>query len=414
MRRNLTLLMLYVTQYVGVGFISVGLLAILRDGGVDLATLGSLTLIGLIWPLKVFWAPLLDRFGSATRGHYRSWLLVLHSGMVVALLALLPFDDPGASLGALVPICAVYILLSATQDIAVDAIAVGLLGPQERGAGNGVQVAGAYLGTVLGGGVCLVVHDRVGWTAAVVLMAGLTALGLFTVWRFEEPAREYRVVGTGAAYRALLTVFRQPGCGRWVFAAVTLLYVGFGAAWSLVTPALVDAGWSEARIGIVTGVVVSIPAVVAGLVAGGLVNRFGRGRVIVGGGALLALSTLGLLPLLHGTAPLAGAVAALCAFMAAYTVVNVVIYTVNMDYARAATGGTDFTMLSSVGLATSFVAAWIGLTAAEYAGCPAVAIGSIALVAAGVVLAVRHQRRFAPGAAQSPDPAVPVAPVPAA
>ncbi|WP_433604590.1 MFS transporter [Dactylosporangium sp. CA-139114] len=390
MNRNLTLLMLYVTQYVGVGFITVGLITILRDGGTPLETLGALTLIGLVWPLKVLWAPLLDRFGSRSRGHYRSWLLVLQSGLVLSLLALLPFDPPGAGLGPLVLVCAVYVLLSATQDIAVDAIAVRLLAEDERGAGNGIQLAGVSLGTVLGGGVCLIAYDRLGWTAAVLLMAALTAAGLFTVWRLREPERLDRLGGTGAAYRALLSVFGQPGARPWTFAVVTLLYVGAGAAWALVTPALVDAGWSEARIGTVTGVVVSIPAVVAGLVTGGLVGRFGRGRVLGVAGALLALAVLGLLPLLAGRAPAAGTIVALCAFMAAYTAVNVVIYTVNMDYSRPATGGTDFTMLSSAGLAVSFVAASAGLYAAAWVGYAAVAVAAFVALAAGTALGLRR------------------------
>jgi predicted MFS family arabinose efflux permease len=405
-RRNATLLMLYVTQYVGVGFITIGLVAILRDGGTPLETLGALTLIGLVWPLKVLWAPLLDRYGSRSRGHYRSWLLVLQSGLVVTLLALLPFDRPGDRLGAVMLVCTAYVLFSATQDIAVDAIAVRLLAEGERGAGNGVQLAGVSLGTVLGGGVCLVAYDAFGWSAAVLLLAALTAAGLVTVWRFREPERVDRLDGTGTAYRALLSVFRQPGCRQWMFAVVTLLYVGAGAAWALVTPALVDAGWSEARIGVVTGVVVSIPAVVAGLVAGGLVSRLGRGRVLASAGALLALSTLGLLPLLAGRAPVVATTLALCAFMAAYTAVNVVVYTVNMDYSRPATGGTDFTMLSSVGLAVSFVAAAAGLSGAAWVGYPAVAVGAVVVLAGGLVLGLRHQRRYGPHATD-PSPAAP-------
>ena len=55
---------LYFTQYLGVGFLTIGLVAILRDGGTSLATLGMLQTIGLIWPLKFLWAPLVDRFGS--------------------------------------------------------------------------------------------------------------------------------------------------------------------------------------------------------------------------------------------------------------------------------------------------------------------------------------------------------------
>lgn len=414
-RRYATLLVLYATQYVGVGFITIGLIAILRDGGTSLETLGALTLIGLIWPLKVFWAPVLDRFGSATRGHYRSWLLVLQTGLVLTLLALLPFDRPGDQLGAIVLVCAGYVFLSATQDIAVDAIAVRLLATGERGTGNGVQLAGVSLGTVVGGGLCLVVYDRAGWAAAIALLAALTAVGLFTVWRFREPPRTDPVPGTGAAYRALLSVFAQPGCRQWTFAVVTLVYIGSGAAWALVTPALVDAGWTQARVGMVTGVIVSIPAVVAGLVAGGFVTRVGRARVLVGAGALLALTTLGLLPLLAGRAPLGGTVVALCAFMAAYTAVNVVVYTVNMDYSRPGTAGADFTMLSAVGLALSFVASSIGLSAAAWVGYPPVAVAAIVLVGAGVALGVRHQRRHpvalrpavvVPDAVPAPPPAV--------
>ena len=77
---------LYFTQYLGVGFLTIGLVAILRDGGTSLATLGMLQTIGLIWPLKFLWAPLVDRFGSRRVGHYRSWLIPLQLGLVITLV----------------------------------------------------------------------------------------------------------------------------------------------------------------------------------------------------------------------------------------------------------------------------------------------------------------------------------------
>ena len=80
---------LWVTQYVGIGFLTVGLVAILRADGVSLADLSLVSLLGLAWPLKLLWAPLLDRYGSRRLGHHRSWLLALQSAMVLALLALL-------------------------------------------------------------------------------------------------------------------------------------------------------------------------------------------------------------------------------------------------------------------------------------------------------------------------------------
>ncbi|MEU1688773.1 MFS transporter [Micromonospora sp. NPDC005707] len=392
-----TLTTLYVTQYLGVGFITVGLTAILRDGGTSLETLALLQIVGLVWPVKFLWAPILDRYGSRHRGHYRSWLLVLQTGLVLALAALLPFDRPADRLGPVVAVSLAYVLLSATQDIAVDAVAVRLLTARSRGTGNGIQVAASYLGNLLGGGACVVVYDRYGWRPAILLLAALTAVGLLVVWRFREPPRTDRALSTAHAYRALLSVFAQPGCRWWTFGVVPLLYVGAGAAYALVTPALVDAGWTLQRIGVVTGVVTSVPAIAAGLLAGLGIGRYGRTRVLVVAGASLTVSTLLLLPLLSGRAPLAGTVVALCLFLAAYTVANVVLYTVNMDYSRPDTGGTDFTVLSSFGLVCSFVAASAGLTAAGRFGYPAVAVGCVVLVGLAVAAGAAHQRRFPGG-----------------
>lgn len=403
-----TLTALYVTQYLGVGFITVGLTAILRDGGTSLDTLALLQVIGLIWPIKFLWAPIVDRYGSRRRGHYRSWLLVLQTGLVLSLLALLPLPRPAEQLGLVVAICAVYVLFSATQDIAVDAVAVRMLSAGTRGTGNGIQVSASYLGNLLGGGACVIVYDWFGWAPAILLLTALTAIGLLVVWRFREPPRVDRVERTGQAYRALLSVLGQPGCRWWTLVVVPLVYIGAGAAYALVTPALVDAGWSLQRVGVVTGVVISVPAIVAGLLAGTAIGRFGRARVLVAGGVLLTISTVMLLPVLSGHAPLVGATAALGLFMAAYTALNVVLYTVNMDYSRPETGGTDFTVLSSFALVCSFLAASVGLAGAQRAGYPAVAIAAALLVAVGVVAGVWHQRRFA--GRIRPD--IPVGPTP--
>lgn len=191
-----TLTALYVTQYLGIGFITVGLTAILRDGGTSLDTLALLQVVGLIWPIKFLWAPILDHYGSRHRGHYRSWLLVLQAALVLALVALLPFTRPAEQLGPVVAICAAYVFFSATQDIAVDAVAVRLLTESARGVGNGIQVAASYLGNLLGGGACVLVYDRFGWVPAIGLLAALTTVGLLVVWRFREPARTDRVPGS--------------------------------------------------------------------------------------------------------------------------------------------------------------------------------------------------------------------------
>ncbi|WP_298988734.1 MFS transporter [uncultured Pseudokineococcus sp.] len=397
---------LWVTQYIGIGFLTVGLVAVLREAGTSLDTLGLLSLLGLVWPLKLLWAPLLDRYGSRRLGHYRSWLLVLQSGMVLALLGMLPLDDPAAALGPLAALSAVFVLLSATQDVAADALSVRLLRPADRGVAGGVQVAASYLGTVLGGGVCVLVYDRWGWHAAVLLLAALTLAALVVVAAFREPPRPEDGgaadgSGGGVPWGAVVSVFRRPGVPAWALVVVPLLYGGVAGVWALTSPALVDAGWSLARIGVVSGVVVSVPALVAGLVSGWLVRRLGRAAVLVAGGAVLVLSTAGLAPLLLGAAPLVGTVSALSGFLVAYTALNVVIYTVSMDLSRPATGGSDFTALTTVALLVSFAAGSLALLVAGLGGYVLSAVLFAGLALVGVGLGLRWLRSPAGRAAAS-------------
>ena len=157
--------------------------------------------------------------------------------------------------------------------------------------------------------------------------------------------------------------------------------------------ALVDAGWSLTKIGVVSGAIASAPAVLSALGAGALVSRWGRRRVLVLGGVLLAVATLGLVPLALGEASTVWTTIALCAFMAAYAVANVVVYTINMDFARPDSAGTDFTTLTSFALAISFVAAALALTAAVWIGYLGVLVASIVLDLVCTALGLRHQRR---------------------
>ena len=117
---------LYASQYLGIGFFYTARVALLRQRGVPLEQLGVIQVLGLLWGAKFLWAPLLDRHGSRRHGHYRGWLLVLQPAIVVALLALVPLD-PVADFGALLLLAGAVAALSATQDIAADAIAIRVL-----------------------------------------------------------------------------------------------------------------------------------------------------------------------------------------------------------------------------------------------------------------------------------------------
>lgn len=389
---------LYVSQFLGVGFFYTALTAILRDRGASLQQLSGIQVLGLFWAVKFLWAPLLDRYGSS-RGHYRSWLIVLQPAVAVAILAMIGLD-PLENYATMLVLGGIMVLLSATQDIAADAIAVKVLDVADRGLGNGIQIAGSYLGNILGGGAVLLVYDAFGWATAILALALFTGLPAWQVWRYREPTRapapEARP-GLGI----LLSVFRQPGVARWALVLLPLLWFGVTSAYALVTPMLVDAGWSLTRIGVLTTIVAGSIALLAALGSGAAVARWGRRTCLLWLAGIQVPAILALLPLAAGTRSLVLAAVAVCVLNAAYAGMSTVVYTINMDHCREGSAGSDFTMLTTVSFAASLVAGALALTLAGTFSYSAVLVGSATLVVIATCVAARlftHAETTSPAA----------------
>lgn len=387
---------LYVTQALGVGFLGTGLAIILRQAGVGLEVLGLITLAGLAWPLKFLWAPLTDRFG-AKRGHYRSWLLVLQPLMVLTILAMLPFGDL-TDLTGVVVLGVALAVLSATQDTASDALAVGLMRGKRRGIVNGLQVAGGYLGNLLGGGVTVLIYSAWGWQAAIGFLAVATALPIITILLAKEPPLPRERPTVAASFASLLTVLRQPGATLWAVGAVTAGVASVSMLTGLTSPALVDRGWDDWQVALLTGIGVGIAGIVGGLGGGALVRWRGR-RIAFATTSLatVALAAAAVVVVFGGLdAVLVWVV--VCGTYVAFTALSAVHYTVAMDYSREGSAGSDFTLQNSISQAASFIAAsgalflaaWLGYTVA---GWIAVA-GLIAATLLGMRHLAAHGQRF--------------------
>lgn len=384
----LLLASLYVSQAIPLGFFTVALPAILRRQGVPLEQIGLVGALALPWLLKFLWAPLVDRHGSRRFGHFRSWILPLQtlSALAVVGLALL---DPGRGLGWIFALGGVFMLLAATQDVATDGLAVNSLRFEERGPANGIQVGGYYLGLILGGGVVLMVFDRLGWQAALLGMAACLALPLIPAWRFDEPSRRRPdVVAAGAlpaatGFRALGRFFRRAGYGRWL--AVVLLYrAAESSALAMFNPMLVDRGRSLEEIGVLLGVVNAAAAFAGAVLGGQLMRRLGRRRAL----ALFAFALAAAVALMMvAAAGFDGAWILVAAVAVAFTggMSTAALYTNMMDACSEASAGTDFSFQQSMAAVGPVVATSLsGLSAAAlgYAGHFAAVAVLAALVAA--------------------------------
>jgi PAT family beta-lactamase induction signal transducer AmpG len=60
----------------------------LSQDGVDIATIGFLSLVGLPYTFKFLWAPLMDRFELPLLGRRRGWLVVTQLLLAAGLLAM--------------------------------------------------------------------------------------------------------------------------------------------------------------------------------------------------------------------------------------------------------------------------------------------------------------------------------------
>lgn len=384
---------LYITQYLGVGFVWVGLTAMLRQQGVALESLAAVSLAGIFWALKPLWAPLIDRFGRSRRGHYRNWLLVLQPLLALAGLSLIALPEPAQNLGVLGVLIAVYTFISATQDIAADGITARAVDDATRPLANGIANAAQWIGNVLGGGVIVLVFDSYGWVPAMLTLTALSLLPLPLVLMHREVLPDGPTPTLATSYASLFQVFRQPSGLLWGLLVMPAFLAGTTAAYGLLTPALTDAGWELDRLAWVMGTYLAAPAAVASLAVGPAVTRFGRTRCLLVTGTIDAAAILALIPLAAGSAPLVPTMIALSVFVAAMAASSTIVYTLNMSMARPGSEATDFTMLAAVAMTASYLLGAALLYLAGSYGYLPVLVGCSVLALAGTTVAVWHSRR---------------------
>jgi PAT family beta-lactamase induction signal transducer AmpG len=149
----------------------------LGAAGLDVATIGFLSLVGLPYTFKFLWAPLMDRFEVPWLGRRRGWLVLTQLGLALALAALAA-TPPASALQAFALLACLVAFGSASQDVVIDAYRTDLLPGTERGLGSSLSVLGYRLAMIVSGGIAFIWVDAQqggGWTWPEVyrLMAGI-------------------------------------------------------------------------------------------------------------------------------------------------------------------------------------------------------------------------------------------------
>jgi MFS transporter, PAT family, beta-lactamase induction signal transducer AmpG len=262
----------------GLPYLLVGstLSAWLTHAGVDLTSVGLLSLVTVPYSIKVFWAPLCDRF--APRGaRRRGWMVPAQLGVAGALWALGGVDllrEP-SRVAILALACA---FLSATNDIVTDAYQTDLLLPEERGPGASAAVLGYRTAMLVGGGLALGLADRVRFAVVYRALAGLMLLGVVATLLSPEPPEAERPASLrDSILLPLRAFFARPSA--WATLAFLFCYrLGDTLVSTMAPPFLLSLGFSATEIGAVNQAL-GIGATIVGSVAGGaVVARLGLYR----------------------------------------------------------------------------------------------------------------------------------------
>ncbi len=353
MRRYPMLLLfsLYLSQGLPFGFQATALPVYLRTHGHSLETIGFATALSLPWLLKAFWSPLIDRFWSARVGRRKSWILPLQALMVAAIFcaSLLP---PEKGIAPLLILVFLMNLCAATQDIAVDGLAVDILGSRELGPGNAAQVTGYKAGMILGGGVLVWMSSFTGWDGLFAVMAfiALVPLALLIPLRereltlsipIEEPP-SFREIA-----RRIIAAFSLPGAGR------LILFVGsYKTGETLIDamfkPFLVDIGFTAPQIGLWLGTYGMIASLLGSLTGGLAAARLSLTRALLLACAMRMLPLCGEWALPYTTPNDAMVIALTLAEHFFGGALTTVMFALMMSRTDRAIGSTHYTILASV------------------------------------------------------------------
>ena len=295
-RRVLIVLLLGFSSGLPIVLIGSTLQAWMKQSGIDIKTIGLFAAVAVPYNIKFLWAPLVDALDlpvlSELLGRRRAWLLFSQAWLMAAIV-FLGLCDPAVS-AFIVAIAGLTVATaSATQDIVVDAFRVESLPENEQAAGMASYVAAYRVGALVSGAGALFLvtafqaklGDRTAWTASYVVMAALILIGVIATLLATEPASSAAAEADHAlpshrnslkrAFWSAVDSFRDflsRDLALAVLAFVALFKIADALAFALLTPFVLDLGFSLTQLATVRNGVGFIVAVLGGF-AGGLVAR---------------------------------------------------------------------------------------------------------------------------------------------
>lgn len=234
-----TLASVYVVQSLIGMFTMQGIPALLRSEGVSTSQVGLFSLVMLPWVFKFLWAPQVEKLRKKGAVYHRHGMLVI-SAQIVAVFILILIAGLGniSKLWWFFTCVLAMTLVSTLADITADGLAVDEIPKHQRYLGNILQVGGAYVGAVFGGGLFIYVSSLMSWQNAIMALAGIVLLWtLLNYGLLKAPSRQAKA--TAHKQPSLRKALRRPQVqlGLWLVAVSQL---GTRGVLAMMMPFLVD------------------------------------------------------------------------------------------------------------------------------------------------------------------------------
>lgn len=289
----------YFAQGLPFGLVSFALPAFLAERGQSPAAIaGFLGVAQLPWSFKLLAGPLMDRFCYLAMGRRRPWVIWSQLAMTLTGFSFLFFPNGADDVVLLTALCFLVNVFSATQDVAVDGMAIDVLPVEEHGRANAFmgfgQVAGISASTV----ISAFALKSFGLTGvALMLTAGFGLILLWAVLVRERSGEKVLPWTEGAATARSLSLkaesWSQIVGGLWkvmvlpaslLLSAVSCLFRFADGVWITLVPIVVvqQLGYQSTDYSSWTSIN-SFVAAVGGLFLGIYIDKLGIKRFYLGG-----------------------------------------------------------------------------------------------------------------------------------
>ncbi|CEP36442.1 MULTISPECIES: AmpG family muropeptide MFS transporter [unclassified Halomonas] len=296
----------------------------LRSDGVEVAAIGFFAWIGMLYSIKFFWAPVVDRLAlpilTRAFGQRRGWMLLAQATIAAGLVGLAGLSPVG-NLGWVALFALLVAFGSATQDIAIDAYRIESADDDVQAAMASTYIIGYRGGLLAAGAGALYIAASASWDVAYLSMAALMSIGVLTVLVRPEPKRaslsiqlihEPKVRAFIRASRGKPKVLRRLGAwsigalvcpftdffsrygvkALWILVFIAVFRISDLAMASMANPLYIDLGFSLAEIASVTNIFGIAMSITGGILGGLCVARYGIGPLLIFGAGLVMVTNL--------------------------------------------------------------------------------------------------------------------------